>query len=88
MPGRYQFSLPGRRQRDGWFRIGSLDMTTTALLVAAGIVSMFWYAIDSASLANLAFSGYLVRHGDVWRVITWPVVIGPSAAAVRSYGRT
>jgi hypothetical protein len=53
-------------------------MTTTALLVAAGIVSMFWYAIDSASLANLAFSGYLVRHGDVWRVITWPVVNPPN----------
>jgi hypothetical protein len=78
VPGRYQFSLPGRRQRDGWFRIGSIDMTTTALLVAAGILSMFWYAIDSASLANLAFSGYLVRHGDVWRVVTWPVVNPPN----------
>ena len=53
-------------------------MTTTALLVAAGILSMFWYAVDSASLSNLAFSGYLVRHGDVWRVVTWPIVNPPN----------
>ena len=37
MPGRYQFSLPERRQRDGWFRIGTLDVTTTALLVLLGV---------------------------------------------------
>jgi hypothetical protein len=78
VPGRYQFSLPGRRQRDGWFRIGSIDMTTTALLVAAGIVSMFWYAIDQASLTKLAYTGYDVRHGDVWRVVTWPIVNPPN----------
>ena len=46
MPGRYQFSLPERRQRDGWFRIGTLDVTTTALLVLLGVASMFAYAIS------------------------------------------
>jgi hypothetical protein len=39
---------------------------------------MFWYAIDQASLAKLAYTGYEVRHGDVWRVITWPVVNPPN----------
>ena len=55
-----------------------MDITTTAFLVLAGIVSMFWYAIDRASLLNFAFDGYDVRHGDVWRVITWPVVNPPT----------
>jgi hypothetical protein len=78
VPGRYQFSLPERRHRDGWFRIGSFDMTTTALLVAAGIASMFWYAIDKASLEKFAYLGAFVRSGDVWRVATWPVVNPPT----------
>ena len=45
MPGRYQFSMPERPSRDGWFRIGTLDITTTALLVGLGVLSMFLYAI-------------------------------------------
>lgn len=82
MPGRYQFSLPERPNRDGWFRIGSLDVTTTAFLVLAGVVSMFWYAIDKASLSKLVFTGDAVRAGDVWRVVTWPVPTTPSIFSV------
>jgi hypothetical protein len=50
VPGRYQFSIPERQSRDGWFRIGSLDITTTAFLVLAGVVSMFWYAITTPNI--------------------------------------
>ncbi len=78
MPGRYQFSIPERQSRDGWFRIGSLDITTTAFLVLAGVVSMFWYAIDKASLSSLIFTGQAVRSGDLWRVFTWPLVTTPN----------
>lgn len=78
MPGRYQFSLPARRQRDGWFRIGNLDVTTTAFMVLAGVASMFWYAIDKQSLGKLAYSGYDVRNGDFWRLLTWPLVNPPT----------
>lgn len=77
MPGRYQFSLPERPARDGWFRIGSLDVTTTALMVGLGIVSMFWYAVDKVSLVKLIFVAPFVRDGDVWRVVTWPLVNPP-----------
>jgi membrane associated rhomboid family serine protease len=78
VPGRYQFSLPERPQRDGWFRIGSLDVTTTALLVILNVASMFWYAIDKASQFNLVFFGILVREGDVWRIVTWPLYAEPT----------
>ena len=77
MPGRYQFSLPERPSRDGWFRLGSLDITTTALLVGLGIASMFWYAVDQVSLVRLAFDGVAVRDGEVWRLVTWPIVNPP-----------
>ncbi|MEN9644161.1 MAG: hypothetical protein RL238_830 [Actinomycetota bacterium] len=78
MPGRYQFSLPERPQRDGWFRIGSIDVTTTALLVILNVASMFWYAIDRVSQLNLVFVGQLVRDGDLWRIVTWPLYAEPT----------
>ena len=31
--GRYSLNFPEPRQRDGWFRVGNLDVTTTALMV-------------------------------------------------------
>lgn len=78
MPGRYQFSLPERPSRDGWFRLGSIDVTTSALLVGLGIVSMFVYAVDRTVLEKLAFSGDQVRSGEVWRVVSWPLVNPPT----------
>ncbi len=78
---RYQFSMPERRARDGWFRIGTLDVTTTALLVILNVASMFWYAIDRASQTNLIFVGFLVRDGDFWRVATWPLYCEPTVWA-------
>lgn len=78
MPGRYEFSLPPRRQRDGWFRVGDLDITTTALLVILGVISMFVYAASKASLIRLIFFGPYVRDGELWRLITWPIVNPPT----------
>ena len=77
MPGRYQFSLPERPARDGWFRIGSLDVTTTALIVILGVASMFWYAFDKESLANLVYFTGEVKDGELWRLFTWPLVNEP-----------
>lgn len=78
MPGRYQFSLPDRRQRDGWFKLGSFDITTTALLVLLGVVSMFVYAASPDLLADLSYVGPYVRDGDLWRLITWPIPNPPT----------
>jgi len=77
VPGRYQFSLPERPARDGWFRIGSLDVTTTALMVMLGVASMVWYAIDKASLGNLVYTTSGVKDGELWRLFTWPLVNEP-----------
>lgn len=78
MPGRYQFSLPERPTRDGWFKVGAIDVTTTALLVGLGVISMFVYAIKRSVLLELAFLGPLVRDGEVWRLVTWPTVNPPT----------
>ncbi len=70
--------MPERPTRDGWFKVGQIDVTTTALLVGLGIISMFVYAIKRSVLLELAFLGPLVRNGEVWRLITWPTVNPPT----------
>ena len=79
MPGRYEFSLPERPMRDGWFRVGTLDVTTTALLVGLGVVSMFVYAVSPSFLGEMAFQTQLVRNGELWRLVTWPLVNPPTS---------
>lgn len=78
MSGRYAFSLPEPRRRDGWFRLGSIDVTTTALLVLCGVASMVVYALDPAFIFKGAFSSELVRSGELWRLVTWPLVTMPT----------
>jgi hypothetical protein len=77
MSGRYAFSMPEPRQRDGWFRIGSLDVTTTALVTGLGLLSMVLYAIDPETAFYGAYVSSLVRQGEIWRVATWPLVNPP-----------
>lgn len=74
MSGRYAFSLPGPQPRDGWFRVGSIDVTTTLLVTILGAASMVLYAISPDIVAKGVFVPELVRHGQVWRLVLWPLV--------------
>ncbi|MCU1372103.1 MAG: hypothetical protein JWO77_3297 [Ilumatobacteraceae bacterium] len=78
MSGRYAFSLPEPRQHDGWFRIGTVDITTTAIVVGLGLASMVLYAIDPEIVFKGAYVSSYVRDGELWRVATWPLVNPPS----------
>src|SRR5262249_44756040 len=55
------------------------DITTTAFVVGLGIISMFVYAIYKTFLTNLYFITDLVADGEVWRLVTWPVVNPPTS---------
>ncbi len=77
VPGRYDFSLPEPPPRDGWFRAGTLDVTTTALMVGLAIASWFVYAISPTFLFKGAFVSDLVADGEVWRLVTYPIVNPP-----------
>lgn len=78
MASRFQFALPDPRPRDGWFRIGNLDVTTTALLVLAGVASMFLYAINKVWFEKLVYFPPFVRDGEFWRIVTWPIANPPT----------
>jgi hypothetical protein len=78
MSGRYAFSMPEPRQRDGWFRIGCVDMTTTNIVVGLGLLSMVLYAISPDAFFNGAYYSPFVRDGELWRMVTGPLVHPPS----------
>jgi len=84
MPGRYRFSMPkSRGHSDPWFRIGTLDVTTTIIVTFLCVLSFFVYAADKTILYNL----YLipsenlvtgsVKGGQLWRLLTWPIANEP-----------
>ena len=78
MPGRYDIPFHPRA-RDGWFRVANIDVTTSAALVGVAILSMVAYAIDKVLLDRLTLIGPAVRDGELWRVVTWPMVNPPDS---------
>jgi membrane associated rhomboid family serine protease len=78
MARRFQFNVPGRRgETDPWFTVGSLEVTTTVLVAAVAGLSFFVYAVDKTLLDSLILYPSAVRSGEVWRVLTWPLVNQP-----------
>lgn len=78
MAGRFSLSVPGRRgPSDPWFRIGTLDVTTTVLVVILCVAGFLVYAFDSALLRPLVLIPFEVRRGQLWRVATWPIPNSP-----------
>lgn len=68
---------PGRGSDDGWFRLGSLEFTTVVLVVGLVIVSIIEWAVEPAGKPvqqALLLDPDSVLHGQVWRLITWPIV--------------
>ena len=67
-----------RRPNDGWFRAGNYDITTTDILCALSIVSMFLWGLFQDAWDKLWFAPVLVRDFEVWRLVTWPVAAEPT----------
>lgn len=82
MAQRFNFGIPGPRSRDGWFKLGNIDVTTTAFLVGSGIISMFLYAVSIEWFAKLVFHPSAVRQFEIWRLVTWPIATPPTSAWV------
>jgi len=78
MAGRFSFSVPERRNAgDPWFRIGTLEVTTTILVVLLSVAGMFVYAVDRSLWNELVLWPEDVRNGEVWRIFTWPLANDP-----------
>jgi membrane associated rhomboid family serine protease len=76
--GRFQLSFPGRRGHDDpWFRIGTVDVNSSLLVALLCTLSMFVWALSPSLLATLALIPDKVLHGQVWRLVTWPIANAP-----------
>ncbi len=83
MRPKFNFSSPqGRGPSDPWFRVGQVEVTTTVFVTALGVLSMFVYAVSPALLEPLILLTNLVRGGEIWRVVTWPIANAPSLNSV------
>ncbi len=79
MASNWQFSSSGwRSPTNPWFRVGTVEVTTTVLVTAIGVASMFIWAADSTLFSHFYFSTTLVRDGELWRLVTWPLINAPS----------
>lgn len=85
--GRFSFSVPERRNAsDPWFRIGTLDVSTTILVILLCVASMVLWAIDQSVWLNLVLVPEEVRSGQVWRIVTWPLANEPEIWSVITLG--
>lgn len=69
------FRFPGSAggQQGSWFRLGTLEVTTTWLVV---LVSSFLLIVGAFAPAVPAWLGLYpaeVRSGQLWRIVTWPL---------------
>ena len=64
MAGRFSFSVPERRNvGDPWFRIGTLEVTTTVLVVILCVAGLFIRAL------SLEFPAIRAPRGESWLAV-------------------
>jgi len=67
---------PGRGSDDGWFRLGSIEVTTSVLVVVLSIASVIEWAFEGNSGAvqsELSLTPDDVVTGRIWQLLTWPL---------------
>ena len=75
MRGRFRLSQAGKGPNDPWFRIGSLDVNTSVLVVLMTVVAWIVFAVeplDKPVMRAMALLPWDVADGQLWRVATWP----------------
>ena len=83
MSSRFSLSFPGRRGSDDpWFRIGSVDVTTSVLVPLLCVASMFIWTISPAAIDILVLFADDVRRAQLWRLVTWPLANRPDVWTV------
>lgn len=75
MAGRFRFSgVPGGGEADPWFRIGTLDVTTTMFVTLLSASMFVVYAIVPAFIELFVlFPSEVWQRLQFWRIVTWPL---------------
>jgi uncharacterized protein DUF6576 len=67
---------PGGGSDDGWFRLWTIEVTTTVLVLVLAIASIIERAIEASGgplQTHILLDPDSVVSGQVWRVVTWPI---------------
>lgn len=73
-----RFRTRGFSTDEGWFRVGTVEVTSGVLIAALSTISMFVYAVDQTLLEHVVLIPEALSRGHVWRLVTWWMVNGPS----------
>lgn len=68
------FNVSRDHSGEAWFRIGRLDVTTTLLVVLLGTIGTLVSTFVPTLGQTLLLNPTRVLRGEVWRVVTWPLV--------------
>ena len=68
------FTPTGPRNNQHWFRVGTVDVTSTVLITGLAAALFVISAFAVAVLRPLYLDSHLVLTGQVWRLVTWPLV--------------
>ena len=80
MADRYSYSSPWARGNEPWFRVGQIEVTTTIALLSLGILSALIWAFEGRKhefSLQILLDTDKVQEGEIWRLITWPLVNQP-----------
>ncbi len=58
---------------DGWFRVGTIEVTTTILIVGLSTLSLFIRAATLLLYDATVLRSWQVRSGQIWRIGSWPL---------------
>lgn len=67
---------PGGGSDDGWFRLWTIEVTTTVLVLVLAIASIIEWAFEGSGgplQTHILLDPDSVVSGQVWRVVTWPI---------------
>lgn len=76
MADRYAFQSPFARGGDPWFRVGSVDVTTTVAITALAAFGVILTVIEGGIgtiSSGLLLSQEAITRGQIWRFGTWPI---------------
>jgi len=76
------FASPSGGSDEPWFRVGTVEVTTTILICALATASMVLWAVDPTLVVRLDLISPVIRDGQVWRLITWPLANEASLGGV------
>lgn len=69
----FSYNVDGPGNDGGWFRVGTVEVTTTVLVTALAAVSIIMFAVYPPIGQVLFLDPGAVFRGQVWRVVTWPL---------------